>query len=172
MNRTLTAVRNIISALGPLAFDIGVLSERGMLPGLSDLPASTVLDRVPLLKYQNAHGAHIYIRPAGQHRFTVLGDLNREALNTLTADGFEPCAVVETSAGNFQAWLKHAAKCPLHSLHSPRRHLQFAIGQTLMLRSGGASVGFPVSPAASRSIVKKKVIIRLFSCAAVQVSSS
>lgn len=82
MNRTLTAVRNIISALGPLAFDIGVLSERGMLRGLSDLPESTVLDRVPLLKYQNAHSAPIYIRPAGQHRFTVLDDLNREALNT------------------------------------------------------------------------------------------
>ena len=27
----------------------------------------------------------------------------------LVSDGFNPCAVVETSAGNFQAWLKHPA---------------------------------------------------------------
>jgi hypothetical protein len=80
MDRTLTAVHNMITALGAIAFDIGVLSEKGMLPGFSDLPASTVLGRVPLLKYQNAHGAHIYIRPAGQHRLTVLDDLNREAV--------------------------------------------------------------------------------------------
>jgi RepB DNA-primase from phage plasmid len=29
-----------------------------------------------------------------------------------TADGFTPCAVVETSAGNFQAWLKHSRIFP------------------------------------------------------------
>ena len=30
----------------------------------------------------------------------------------LAADGFTPCAVVETSAGNFQAWLKHSVVFP------------------------------------------------------------
>jgi RepB DNA-primase from phage plasmid len=30
----------------------------------------------------------------------------------LSADGFNPCAVVETSAGNFQAWLKHSIVFP------------------------------------------------------------
>jgi hypothetical protein len=55
----------------------------------------------------NARGAHIYIRPAGEHRFTVLDDLNSDSVAQLVGDGLEPCAVVETSLGNFQAWLKH-----------------------------------------------------------------
>ena len=36
-------------------------------------------------------------------------DLNETMLARLAADGFNPCAVVETSDGNFQAWLKHPA---------------------------------------------------------------
>jgi hypothetical protein len=30
----------------------------------------------------------------------------------LSADGFNPCVVVETSAGNFQVWLKHSRMFP------------------------------------------------------------
>lgn len=34
------------------------------------------------------------------------------SLAKLTDDGFAPCAVVKTSAGNFQAWLKHTTVLP------------------------------------------------------------
>jgi hypothetical protein len=71
-----------------------------------------VIDRLALLKYRNARGSHIYIRPSDEHRFTVLDDLNEASLARLSEDGFNPCAVVETSAGNFQAWLKHPAVFP------------------------------------------------------------
>jgi hypothetical protein len=54
----------------------------------------------------------IYIRPSGEHRFTTLDDLNETSLARLAADGFNPCAVVETSAGNFQAWLEHPRTFP------------------------------------------------------------
>jgi hypothetical protein len=107
MDRTLIAVRNMLAALDAPAYDIGVLSDRGMLPGQSNLPAHLILSRLPLLKAHNRRGAHIYIRPSGAHRFTVLDDLNQTSIDRLTADDFAPCAVVETSAGNFQAWLKH-----------------------------------------------------------------
>ncbi len=83
-----------------------------MLPGLDGIPASAVLLHLPLLKYRNARGSHIYIRPSGEHRFTVLDDLDEASLARLSTDGFNPCAVVETSSGNFQAWLKHAAVFP------------------------------------------------------------
>jgi hypothetical protein len=83
-----------------------------MLPGLDGISAAAVLDRLPLLKYRNAHGSHIYIRPSGEHRFTTLDDLSENSLARLSADGFNPCAVVETSAGNFQAWLKHSRIFP------------------------------------------------------------
>jgi hypothetical protein len=107
MDRTLVAVRNMLGALDAPVYDIGVLSDRGMLPGLSNLPPQLIMSRLPLLKAHNKRGAHIYIRPSGAHRFTVLDDLNQESIDRLIEDDFEPCAVVETSAGNFQAWLKH-----------------------------------------------------------------
>ena len=83
-----------------------------MLPGLDALSASAVLEKLRLLKFRNARGSHIYLRPSGEHRYTVLDDLDETKLARLSADGFEPCAVVETSSGNFQAWLKHPTVLP------------------------------------------------------------
>jgi hypothetical protein len=74
--------------------------------------AAAVLDRLSLLKYRNAQGSHIYFRPSGEHRFTTLDDLNETSLARLSADGLNPCAVVEISTGNFQAWLKHPRVFP------------------------------------------------------------
>ena len=107
MDRTLITVRKMLQALNAPAYDLGVLNERGMLRGLAALSASQVLSRTSLLKWHNSHGAHIYIRPAGEHRFTVLDDLPQNSIDRMLADGCEPCAVIETSAANFQAWLKH-----------------------------------------------------------------
>ena len=103
MDRTLVAVQRLLAALDAAAYDLGILSDRGMLPGLSNLPAEGVLSRLALLKAHNARGAHIYIRPAEEHRFTVLDDLNSDSVARLAGDGYDPCAVVETSLGNFQA---------------------------------------------------------------------
>jgi hypothetical protein len=107
MDRTRNAVERMLAALDAATYDLGILSERGMLPGLSNLSAESALSRLPLLKAHNSRGAHIYIRPFGEHRYTVLDDLNSDSVVRLAGDGLEPCAVVETSPGNFQAWLKH-----------------------------------------------------------------
>ena len=112
MDKTESIVRNMLTAIEAPLYDIGVLSDRGMLPGLDGISAAAVLDRLSLLKYRNVRGSHIYIRPSGEHRFTALDDLNEVSLAKLSADGFNPCAVVETSPGNFQAWLKHAMVFP------------------------------------------------------------
>jgi len=112
MDRTLIAVHNMLAAIHAASYDIGVLSERGMLPGLANLSAANVISRLPLLKSHNAKGAHIYIRPSGEHRYTVLDDLNRNSVDRLSADGYGPCAVVETSPGNLQAWLEHDGVYP------------------------------------------------------------
>ncbi|WP_396272775.1 RepB family DNA primase [Granulicella arctica] len=112
MDRTEATVRNMLSAIEAPLYDVGVLSDRGMLPGLDGISATTVLEKLSLLKYRNFRGSHIYIRPSGEHRYTVLDDLSAISLVKLSADGFTPCAVVETSAGNFQAWLKHRAVFP------------------------------------------------------------
>ena len=107
MDRTIIAVHRMLDALAAASYDIGILSDRGMFPGHASLTKEAVLAKTKFLKSQNARGAHIYIRPSGQHNLTVLDDLAQESVGRLSADGFEPCAVVETSPGNFQAWLKH-----------------------------------------------------------------
>jgi hypothetical protein len=52
MDRTESTVRKMLTAIEAPLYDIGVLSDRGMLP-----------DRLSLLKHSNARGSHIYIRP-------------------------------------------------------------------------------------------------------------
>jgi hypothetical protein len=47
------------------------------------------------------------VRAAGTHGLSLVDDLKADALAGMKAEGFEPAAVVETSPGNFQAWLKH-----------------------------------------------------------------
>jgi hypothetical protein len=59
------------------------------------------------LKRENARGAEIFVRPHGEHCLTLLDDLSAGALLELKHSGFAPAVVVETSAENFQAWLKH-----------------------------------------------------------------
>ena len=107
MDRTIIAVHRMLDALAAATYDVGILSDRGMFPGHASLTKEAVLAKTKFLKSQNARGAHIYIRPSGIHNLTVLDDLAQESVDRLSADGFEPCAVVETSPGNFQAWLKH-----------------------------------------------------------------
>src|ERR1700677_4929665 len=106
MDRTESTVRKMLTAIEAPLYDIGVLSDRGMLPGLDSIPAAAVLDRLSLLKHSNARGSHIYIRPSGEHRFTTLDDLNEASLARLSADGFTPWPVVGTIAANSQFWLK------------------------------------------------------------------
>ena len=91
--------------------------------------AAGLLHMVPYLKHQNAHGAHIYIRPAGEHNLSLMDDLNERQLDTLTTSGFEPCAIVETSPGNFQAWLKHPRVLP--------RRLSTLAARELVTKFGG-----------------------------------
>jgi len=70
--------------------------------GVLDIKAT-----IKWLRYENAKGAHIYVRPAGRHPLSLIDDLSVEVLKRIKAEGFEPAVVVETSSDNFQAWLKH-----------------------------------------------------------------
>lgn len=61
---------------------------------------------VPWLKRMNAKGNDVYIRPAGDHGLVLVDDLKPQALERMKADGFAPAATIETSPGNYQAWVK------------------------------------------------------------------
>src|SRR5258706_7577003 len=82
MDRTESTVRNLLTAIEAPLYDVGVLSERGMLPGLDGISAAAVLDRLSLLKYRNAHGLKVSIRPSGEfyHARPSQRDLASQAL--------------------------------------------------------------------------------------------
>ncbi len=106
MDRTEATLRKLFAALPAPGYDVGVLSDGGMYR-VEAAPAPRVLRMLPFLKHRNANGAHIYIRPTGESPYTLLDDLNAASLPRLTAEGYAPAAVVETSPGSFQAWLRH-----------------------------------------------------------------
>jgi hypothetical protein len=106
MDRTETIIRKFLTALPAQGYDIGILSERGMYR-LESVSASRILRMLSYLKHRNPNGAHIYIRPTGESAYTLLDDLTRVSLTRLTAEGYSSAAVVQTSPGSFQAWLRH-----------------------------------------------------------------
>jgi hypothetical protein len=106
MDRTEAAIRKLLTALPAPGYDLGILTDAGMYR-LESVPAPRLLRMLPFLKYRNANGAHIYIRPTGESPYTLLDDLTPATLDQLSAEGYSPAAVVETSPGSFQAWLRH-----------------------------------------------------------------
>jgi hypothetical protein len=68
----------------------------------------SLMRSIPWMKLQNLQGRNIYVRPHGEHDLTMVDDLKRDSLNRMFTSGFKPALVVETSPGNFQAWLKHS----------------------------------------------------------------
>jgi hypothetical protein len=64
------------------------------------------------LRLENLRGRNIYIRPKGEHPLSLLDDLSFEALEQMKSEGFDPAVIVETSLGNFQAWLNHGEILP------------------------------------------------------------
>lgn len=100
-------------AMGVEIFEVGLYkpaveggsSEPEMLPRTWD--KATLLKSVGWLKHQNSQGRNIYIRPKGEHHLSLVDDLTGEAIQRMKSEGFQPAVIVETSPGNFQAWLNH-----------------------------------------------------------------
>lgn len=109
IDRTRHAVQRMIDTLDCPAYEIGIKTDHMENRSVG---ADKVLNLIPLLRYANTapRDAHIYIRPLGDHnrRFTLLDDLTASTVEQLSKEGYTPSAVVETSPGNFQAWLKHS----------------------------------------------------------------
>jgi hypothetical protein len=96
-----------LEALGAECFDIGVKRVDGTMVLREGWGARQVLKSLLWLRRENLNRGHIYVRPAGAHGLSLVDDLKAAAIARMKAEGFAPAAVVETSPGNFQAWLKH-----------------------------------------------------------------
>jgi hypothetical protein len=96
-----------LEAMGSPAFDIGVKRSDGTMLLREGWGAKQVLKSLLWLRRENLNRGHIYIRPAGPHGLSLIDDLTAEAIARMKAEDFAPAAVIETSPGNFQAWLRH-----------------------------------------------------------------
>lgn len=92
---------------------------------------------VRFLRLRNREGCDIYIHPYAGDRNAgyILLDLDAAqptVLETMRAEGREPCVVLQTSPGHWQAWL-HLSLCPLEPALATAvaRHLARAYGGDL-----------------------------------------
>jgi len=113
-NRTVDAVQRQVEAMAADVFEVGLFKpdakdgEAIMVPRMWD--RDSLARSIPWLRHQNRDGRNIYIRPKGEHHLSMVDDLTQEAIAQMKLTGFSPALVVETSPGNFQAWLKHPEK--------------------------------------------------------------
>lgn len=172
MDRTELAVRRTLAAVDAPFYDIGILTDRGMFPRMDALTAAQCIAGLRYLKYRNANGAHIYFRPSGERRFTLLDDLSLSTIASLKAQSFEACAVVGTSPGNFQAWLKHSRILPRSSARLPLSVLRSGSVPTPAPPTGDDSDGFPASPTGNSNTGPKQGCTPSPGCTVAPASSS
>jgi hypothetical protein len=119
--------------MGSELFEVGLYNpnatagESVMIPRVWDV--RTIGKSVPWLRLQNRQGRNIYIRPKGEHDLSMVDDLTAEAVSMMRQAGFNPAVIVETSPGNFQAWLKHAERLS--------KEVSTAAARTLAEKFGG-----------------------------------
>jgi len=131
MSRTFEAVVKQAAAMGAKAFEIGLFDPSAatlaMIPRAWHL--ETLLRAVSWLRLKNAEGRNIYIRPEGEHCLSLIDDASIQVIERLKSEGFAPAVVVETSPGNFQAWLHHGRVLP--------KYLSTLAARLLASRFGG-----------------------------------
>lgn len=118
-----------LACFGTCAVEVGVLDMVRDIMQLRAVRVDEMSRYLNWLKYQNTQGLNIYVRPAWPHSMTLVDDLTDEAILTMQAEGYEPSFIVETSPGNFQAWLDNAA--PMEQRVATR------IARLIALRFGG-----------------------------------
>jgi hypothetical protein len=111
MDKTSEAVRRQVAAMGCDVFEVGLFKPDAqggapvMLPRTWD--AAALVRSIDWLRRENRDGRNIYVRPSGEHNLSLVDDLTKDAVAAMKRCGFTPAIVVETSPGNYQAWLKH-----------------------------------------------------------------
>lgn len=109
-DRSLEALQRQVTALDVPRFDVGIREAKTGQMMNREWSRAELEQSAAWLKRMNAKGNDIYIRPAGEHGFVLVDDLKPEALKAMQDRGYTPAATVETSPGNYQAWVKLSDK--------------------------------------------------------------
>lgn len=105
-DRTARAVQKQAEALGGNRFEIGIRDQTTGRTMNREWNHAELVHGIPWLKRMNARGNDIYIRPAGEHAYVLVDDLNAAALQRMERAGYRPAATIETGPGYYQAWVK------------------------------------------------------------------
>lgn len=109
-DRSLEAIQRQVTALGVQRFEVGIRDAKSGKMMNREWSRAELEQSVAWLKRMNAKGNDVYIRPAGEHGLVLVDDLKPQALERMKAAGFAPAATIETSPGNYQAWVKLSDK--------------------------------------------------------------
>jgi len=106
-DRTTEAVRAQLAGMGAERYDIGVYDRANddMLLRREWTPAQ-IEASIGWFRGMNANGRDIYIRPTGSSGLYLIDDVPAVTVARMRAEGYTPAAVVETSPGNLQAWVR------------------------------------------------------------------
>ena len=106
-DRTRSAVVRQLRGMGCALYEVGVRhAERGMLN--REWTETQIVHALDWLKRENFGGCDVYVRPARSttSRLVLVDDLDPAKLRTLQAGPFAAAVTVQTSPGNYQAWIK------------------------------------------------------------------
>jgi hypothetical protein len=109
-DRSLEALQRQVTALDVPRFEVGIREAKTGQMMNREWSRAELEQSAAWLKRMNAKGNDIYIRPAGEHGLVLVDDLKPEALKAMQDRGYTPAATVETSPGNYQAWVKLSDK--------------------------------------------------------------
>lgn len=105
-DRSLEAIQRQVTALGVPRFEVGIREAKTGQMMNREWSRAEVEQSAAWLKRMNAKGNDVYIRPAGEHGLVLVDDLTADKLSRMAKDGFPSAATIETSPGNYQAWVK------------------------------------------------------------------
>ena len=178
LDKTSEVVSQQIAAMGSKIFEVGLFRPdasdgdgRSCDDSLGHGMSESLIRSIPWMRLQNLQGRNVYVRPHGEHDLTMVDDLKRDSIDRMVSTGFKPAVLVETSPGNFQAWLKHSraaeARNSVLQLHarwptSSAQTRELPIGVTSAewpgLQIGSSSIKTPTG--SSRSCVYMRLVVQ------------
>lgn len=109
-DRSFEAIQKQIKALDVPRFEVGIREAKTGQMMNREWSRAEVEQSAAWLKRMNAKGNDVYIRPAGEHGLVLVDDLTTDKISRMAKDGFPSAATIETSPGNYQAWVKLSDK--------------------------------------------------------------
>lgn len=106
LHRVEAVVEATIKALPSDKYEVGLL-RRDVPDGMmkKEYTGEQLMRAIPYLRRENANGKEVTFRPTDT-AYVLIDDLNDQAVDQMKSNGMKPALVVETSAGNLQAWLR------------------------------------------------------------------